>query len=71
MTFSVPYSPPMVCACCGNSPFTHLLATKGGIGNTPTTVITTPYSNDYRIDVLIEGRSVSWNPSGNKSTALP
>jgi len=71
MTLSVPYSPPMVCACCGKSPFTHLLSAKVEIGNTPTTVIATPYSNDYRIDVLIEGRSVSWNPSGNKSTATP
>lgn len=38
------------------------------IGNTPKTTIVTPYSNDYRIDVLIEGRGASWNPSGVKSS---
>jgi serralysin len=39
-----------------------------GIRNTPNTIITTPYSNDYRVDVLIEGRNVSWNLTGNKSS---
>lgn len=62
---------PMACACCGKPIFTHLESAKPIIGNTPTTVIATPYSNDYRVDVLIEGRSVSWNPSGNKSAATP
>lgn len=41
---------------------------RSEIGNTPKTTIVTPYSNDYRIDVLIEGRSASWNPSGVKSS---
>jgi serralysin len=65
------YSPRMACACCGKSIFTHLESANVQIGNTPKTVIATPYSNDYRVDVLIEGRSVSWNPSGNKSAATP
>jgi hypothetical protein len=71
MTPSESYNPPMACVCCGKSIFTHLAAAKVEIGVTPTTVIVTPYSNDYRVDVLIEGRSVSWNPSGNKSSATP
>jgi len=71
MTFSDVFSPPMICACCGKPSFTHLESTKVEIGNTPTTVIATPYSGDYRIDVLIEGRSISWNPTGNKSTPIP
>ena len=71
MTSSESYNPPMACVCCGKSIFTHLAAAKVEIGVTPTTVIVTPYSNDYRVDVLIEGRSVSWNPSGNKSSATP
>jgi serralysin len=61
----------MACACCGKPIFTHLAAANVQIGNTPKTVIATPYSNDYRIDVLIEGRSVSWNPGGNTSVATP
>ena len=71
MTSSEPYNPPMACACCGKPIFTHLAAANVEIGVTPTTVIVTPYSNDYRVDVLIEGRSVSWNSSGNKSAATP
>jgi len=71
VTPTEPYSPPMACACCGKPIFTLLESAKPIIGNTPTTVIATPYSNDYRVDVLIEGRSVSWNPSGNKSAATP
>jgi serralysin len=69
MTHFETYSPRMACACCGKPIFTHLESANVQIGNTPTTVIVTPYSDDYRVDVLIEGRSVSWNPSGNKSTA--
>ncbi|MBU3720711.1 MAG: DUF4214 domain-containing protein [Burkholderiaceae bacterium] len=42
---------------------------RSASNNTPKTVIATPYSNDYRIDVLIEGREKSWNPSGNTSAA--
>lgn len=41
---------------------------RSQLGNTPVTTIARPYSNDYRIDVLIEGRDVSWNPTGNKSS---
>ena len=71
MTPSGSFRPPMACGCCGKPLWTHLESTKPAIGNTPTTVIATPYSNDYRVDVLIEGRSVSWNPSGNKNAATP
>jgi serralysin len=71
MAFSDVFNLPMICACCGKPFFNHLESTKVEIGNTPTTVIATPYSGDYRIDVLIEGRSISWNPTGNKSTPIP
>lgn len=37
--------------------------------NTPKTVIAYPYSGDYRIDVLLAGTDVKWNPSVPAGTA--